>query len=246
MTGKNLVVAIFKDRIMPTIIPLCLIILLIPVYIYSEEEPYFIKMRQDMVKTQLEGRGIKDRRVLDAMLKVQRHKFVPAEYKMLAYSDSPLPIGKGQTISQPYIVALMTELLQLKGAESVLEIGTGSGYQAAILAELARRVYTIEILPELANHAGALLRGLGYENIIVKCGDGYLGWQEYAPFDAIIITCAPRDVPDRLIEQLANGGRMVVPVGELYQELLLIEKDGSKIKRRSILPVRFVPMIHSH
>jgi len=203
----------------------------------------FKGLREEMVRAQIEARGIKDKRVLEAMLKVERHRFVPLVLQDLAYEDEPLPIGEGQTISQPYIVALMTELLQLKGNEKVLEIGTGSGYQAAILGELAREVYTIEILPTLAEQAEELLSDLGYENIKVKCGDGYLGWPEFSPFDAIIVTCAPEEVPQSLVEQLAEGGRMVIPVGETYQELKLLVKLKGKIEEKNIIPVRFVPMV---
>ncbi|MCM8795926.1 MAG: protein-L-isoaspartate(D-aspartate) O-methyltransferase [Candidatus Omnitrophica bacterium] len=196
-----------------------------------------------MVRTQIQARGVKDKRVLEAMLKVERHLFVPKIWQHLAYEDMPLPIGEGQTISQPYIVGLMTELLELKGEEKVLEIGTGSGYQAAILAELAKEVYTIEILPKLASKAEKLLKELGYKNIKVKCGDGYLGWPEFAPFDAIIVTCAPDKVPLPLIEQLAEAGRLVIPVGETYQNLKLLIKSKGRIEERDIIPVRFVPMI---
>jgi len=203
----------------------------------------FKALRQDMVLNQIEARGVKDRAVLEAMLKVERHRFVPEKFQMLAYSDGPLPIGEGQTISQPYIVALMTELLCLKGNERVLEIGTGSGYQAAILAELTREVYTIEILPALSRSAERLLLDLGYKNIKVKCGDGYLGWPEAAPFDAIIVTCAPAEIPQALIEQLAEGGRMVLPVGKEFQQLKLLVKSRGKIQEKDIIPVRFVPMI---
>lgn len=203
----------------------------------------FKTLREEMVKTQIAARGIKDKRVLEAMHKVERHKFVPKLWQHLAYEDYPLPIGEGQTISQPYIVALMTELLQLKGNEKVLEIGTGSGYQAAILAELAKEVYTIEILLPLANRAEKLLSELGYKNIKVKCADGYLGWPQNAPFDAIIVTCAPEEIPKDLIEQLAEGGRMVIPVGEAYQELKLLVKVKGKIEQKDIIPVRFVPMM---
>ncbi len=200
-------------------------------------------LRENMVKTQIEARGIRDKRVLGAMRKVERHRFVPFYLEHLAYEDGPLPIGEGQTISQPYIVALMTELLELKGNERVLEVGTGSGYQAAILAELAKEVYTIEILPKLANRAQKLLQELGYQNIKVKCADGYLGWPDVAPFEAIIVTCASDEVPRPLIEQLAEGGRMVVPVGEKYQELKLLIKVKGKVVQKDIIPVRFVPMI---
>lgn len=203
----------------------------------------FKVLRENMVRTQVEARGVRDKAVLEVMRKIERHRFVPANLAGLAYEDRPLPIGEGQTISQPYIVALMTELLHLKGKEKVLEIGTGSGYQAAILAELAKEVYTIEILPKLANRAEKLLQGLGYKNIKVKSGDGYLGWPEFAPFEAIIVTCAPEEIPLALIEQLAEGGRMVIPVGETYQELKLLIKSGGKIEQKNIIPVSFVPMI---
>src|SRR4030043_1897036 len=170
-------------------------------------------MREKMVETQIKARGVKDPRVISALLKVERHRFVLEEYLNSAYADQPLPIGEGQTISQPYIVALMTELLELKENEKVLEIGTGSGYQAAILAELAKEVYTIEIIESLALIAKNRLLELGYQNIRVKAGDGYLGWPEAAPFDAITITCAPDHIPTPLLDQLKEGGRMVVPVG---------------------------------
>jgi len=202
------------------------------------------KERMAMVVEQIEERGIKDRRVLEVMEKVPRHEFVPVEYRAFAYEDSPLPIGEGQTISQPYIVALMTECLSLEGEEKVLEVGTGSGYQAAILSELSKEVYTIEILEPLAERAEELLQKLGYRNVKVKCGDGYLGWEEYAPFDGIIVTCAPDHIPQPLIDQLAEGGRMVIPVGEVHflQVLKLIEKREGKVTVRSVVPVRFVPM----
>ncbi|MCX7699131.1 MAG: protein-L-isoaspartate(D-aspartate) O-methyltransferase, partial [Candidatus Goldbacteria bacterium] len=184
----------------------------------------------------------KRQRVLSAMLKVERHKFVPVKFQKNAYDDNPLPIGYGQTISQPYIVALMTELLELKGNEKVLEIRTGSGYQAAILAELCKEVYTIEIIPELGKNAKKLLKELGYKNIKVKIGDGFVGWKEYAPYDGIIVTCAPKDIPQPLLEQLKEGGRLVIPVGDFYQELLLVKKINGKIIKQSIIPVIFVPM----
>ena len=185
----------------------------------SNSKGDFKAMREKMVETQIKARGVKDPRVLSALLKVERHRFVPEEYLGSAYSDQPLPIGEGQTISQPYIVALMTELLELKGNEKVLEIGTGSGYQAAVLAELAKEVYTIEIIEPLASTAKDRLLELGYQNVKVKAGDGYLGWPEAAPFDAIIITCAPDHIPEPLVEQLKEGGGMVLPLGEHKKEL---------------------------
>ena len=202
----------------------------------------FKAMREKMVESQIKSRGVRDPRVLSAMLKVERHLFVPKEFQNSAYSDQPLPIGEGQTISQPYIVALMTELLELKGGERVLEVGTGSGYQAAILAELAAEVYTIEIVEKLASSAQKVLLELGYQNIKVKAGDGYLGWPEAAPFDAIIITCAPDHVPKPLLDQLKEGGRMVVPVGTYSQDLKKIVKKSGKIETTGIIPVIFVPM----
>jgi protein-L-isoaspartate(D-aspartate) O-methyltransferase len=202
----------------------------------------FKTMREKMVETQIKARGVKDSRVLSALLKTERHRFVPEKYWDSAYSDQPLPIGEGQTISQPYIVALMTELLELKGNEKVLEIGTGSGYQAAILAELAKEVYTIEIIESLASVAKKRLSELGYQNIKVKAGDGYLGWPEAAPFDAIIVTAAPDHVPKPLVEQLKEGGRMVVPVGTFTQELKKIVKRSGKMETTDVIPVLFVPM----
>jgi protein-L-isoaspartate(D-aspartate) O-methyltransferase len=202
----------------------------------------FKAMREKMVESQIKSRGVRDPRVLSAMLKVERHLFVPKEFQNSAYSDQPLPIGEGQTISQPYIVALMTEILELKGGERVLEVGTGSGYQAAILAELAAEVYTIEIVEKLASSAQKVLLELGYQNIKVKAGDGYLGWPETAPFDAIIITCAPDHIPKPLLDQLKEGGRMVVPVGTYSQELKKIVKKSGKIETTDIIPVIFVPM----
>ena len=210
----------------------------------SESNPKgdFKVMREKMVETQIKARGVKDPRVLSALLKVERHRFVSEEYLNSAYSDQPLPIGEGQTISQPYIVALMTELLELKGNEKVLEIGTGSGYQAAILAELGKEVYTIEIVEPLASMAKNRLLQLGYQNIKVKVGDGYLGWPEFSPFDAIIITCAPDHIPEPLVEQLKEGGCMVLPVGAYAQQLKKIVKRSGKIESTNIIPVIFVPM----
>ncbi|MEO0094954.1 MAG: protein-L-isoaspartate(D-aspartate) O-methyltransferase [candidate division WOR-3 bacterium] len=198
--------------------------------------------RREMVEEQIIARGVNDTNVINAMLKVERHKFVPKEYEKYAYMDNPLPIGEGQTISQPYIVALMTEVLQLKGRERVLEIGTGSGYQAAILALIVKEVYTIEIIPSLANAAKQRLESLGYKNVYVKCGDGFLGWPEKAPFDGIIITCAAPRVPEPLIEQLTENGRLVMPEGDEFQMLVLYKKINGKLEKKELIPVRFVPM----
>lgn len=196
-----------------------------------------------MIEEQIIARGIKDKRVIQAMRKVPRHVFVPETNRSRAYDDNPVPIGQGQTISQPYIVACMTELLHLSPDDTVLEIGTGSGYQAAILAEIAHEVYTIEIIPELGKRAENVLQELHYENIKVKIGDGYHGWPEYAPFDAIIVTAAPAYVPEPLIDQLKIDGRLVVPVGVYpYQELKQIVKTSEGIEEHDITSVLFVPM----
>src|SRR5690606_22918392 len=204
--------------------------------------------RDKMVKEQIEARGIKNSKVLRAMRAVHRHQLVPEEYRRVAYQDTPLPIGNEQTISQPYIVALMTELIQPENAMKVLEIGTGSGYQAAVLGEIVDEVYTLEIIPELGQRAEKDLKKLGYDNIHVRIADGYIGWEEHAPFDAIVVTAAAKnDIPPSLIRQLKSGGRMVIPVdaGGLSHELVLVEKSGDKIKRRNGLPVRFVPFPRS-
>lgn len=198
-----------------------------------------------MVQEQLQsrGRGIRDERVLRVMSQVPRHEFVPAAMRPYAYEDRPLPIGHEQTISQPYIVAFMTEQLQPRATDRVLEIGTGSGYQAAVLSKLVAEVYTIEIIEALARQAEKDLARLRYQNVHVRAGDGYQGWPEAAPFDAIIVTCAPDQVPQRLVEQLKDGGRMVIPVGEgLVQQLVLLEKKQGRVEQRAVLPVRFVPM----
>jgi protein-L-isoaspartate(D-aspartate) O-methyltransferase len=199
-----------------------------------------------MVAEQIEARGVRDARTLAAMRKVPRHLFVPAALAREAYSDHPLPIGQGQTISQPYIVAFMTEALGLRGGENVLEVGTGSGYQAAVLAETGARVWTIEIFRALAEEARGRLARLGYRGVTVRHGDGYAGWPEAAPFDAIVVTAGADSIPPALVEQLAPGGRLVMPVGNplLDQELVLVEKDaGGRLASRRLLPVRFVPLL---
>jgi protein-L-isoaspartate(D-aspartate) O-methyltransferase len=204
----------------------------------------FATHRQRMVDQQLKAHGINAERVLAAMAKIPREEFVPADQRGDAYEDGPLPIGYDQTISQPYIVAFMTEQLRLKPTDRVLEIGSGSGYQAAILAELVADVYTIEIVEPLAKTAEATLQRLGYKNVHLKVGDGYKGWPEEAPFDAIIVTCAPDKVPQPLVDQLKDGGRMVIPVGERFaQQLYLLEKKDGQLKESVTLPVRFVPML---
>ena len=195
-----------------------------------------------MVRNQIMARGVEDPRTIAAMDKVPRHEFVPEQQRARAYNDHPLPIGLGQTISQPYIVAYMTQALELKKTDRVLEIGTGSGYHAAVLAEIAEEVYSIEIVCELLERARKDFDRLGYENIVTKCGDGYQGWSEHAPFDAIIVTAAPDHIPQPLVDQLAMGGRMVIPVGDRYQELIRLRKTPEGIKQERLLPVRFVPM----
>lgn len=222
-----------------------LILILLITGCKGKEKIDFKSLRMQMVKEQLIARNISDKRVLRAMSSVPREEFVPLDYRLYAYIDGPLPIGEGQTISQPYIVALMTQLLRLTGKEKVLEIGTGSGYHAAILSMCAKEVYTIEIIESLAITAAERLRRLKYNNIKVKCGDGYKGWEEYAPYDAIILTCAPEEIPKPLIEQLKDGGRMVLPLGPAYKEqtLMVVEKRGKKIYKKEIIPVRFVPMV---
>jgi protein-L-isoaspartate(D-aspartate) O-methyltransferase len=204
----------------------------------------FKELRENMVRTQIVSRGITDKAVIEAMKKVERHLFVPEVYIQQAYGDHPLPIGYGQTISQPFIVAFMTEILKLDKSSKVLEVGTGSGYQAAILAEICDSVYTVEIVEELGDRAKRLFKELGYNNIKVKIGDGYEGWDKYSPYDAIIVTCAPTHVPEPLEDQLKEGGRMIIPVGERYiQELVLLTKKNDTLRQSSVLDVRFVPMV---
>jgi protein-L-isoaspartate(D-aspartate) O-methyltransferase len=205
-------------------------------------DPDFAHARESMVKGQIEARGVRDPRVLAAMREIPRHEFVPTAQREHAYEDRALPIGLGQTISQPYIVAAMTELLELSGEERVLEIGTGSGYQAAVLGWLAREVYTIEIVPELASRAEADLRRLGFANVRVRHGDGWRGWPEAAPFDAILVTAAPEQVPQPLVDQLAVGGRLVLPLGDLDQDLVLLTRDAEGVRQERLFGVRFVPM----
>jgi len=199
-------------------------------------------LRQRMVETQIRARGVQNAAVLKALARVPRHLFVPADVQPFAYDDRPLPIGLAQTISQPYIVAYMTEALQLEAHHAVLEIGTGSGYQSAVLAELAKQVYTMEIIPDLAASARRALADAGYRNVEVRSGNGYRGWPERAPFDRIIVTAAPPEIPQALVDQLAVGGTMVVPVGSSYQEMVIITKTAGGVTQRRTIPVRFVPM----
>ena len=206
----------------------------------------FEERRERMVVEQIEARGVKDERVLGVMRKVARHVFVPENLQDSAYQDEPLPIGEEQTVSQPYIVAYMTEVLGLKGEEKVLEVGTGSGYQAAILAEIVREVYTVEVIETLSSRAQRALGDLGYTNIHFKVGDGTLGWKEHSPFDCIIVTAAPSKVPEPLKKQLKVSGKMVIPVGSFFQELVLITREEKGFKKEKLLPVRFVPLVSLH
>jgi len=205
----------------------------------------FDRERKMMADSQIRARGVRDTRVLAAMEKVPRHLFVPEGMRRYAYADEPLPIGEGQTISQPYIVAYMTEALGLGGEERVLEVGSGSGYQTAILAELVREVWTVEIVEALSWRARSVLDGLGYRNIHYRVGDGSEGWPQFAPFDAVMVTAAAAIIPDSLETQLAAGGRMIVPVGTDYQELVLVRKEKKGVKREKLLAVRFVPLVRA-
>jgi protein-L-isoaspartate(D-aspartate) O-methyltransferase len=211
--------------------------------IFGAPEDEYRQARERMVREEIETRGVRDARVLAAMRKVPRHLFVPPDQRKNAYFDAPLHIGFGQTITEPYLVAFMTEALELKPTDRVLEIGTGSGFQAAVLAELAREVYTIEIVAPLAKAADERLKSLGYTNVHVRAGDGYGGWPEAAPFDAIILTAAPPErVPPPLIEELREGGRLIAPVGGTYQDLTRLRRTGKGVTEETLLPVRFVPM----
>lgn len=207
----------------------------------------YASARKRMVEKQIMARGIEDERVINALMKVPRHEFIPAKYGHYSYQDSPLPIGYDQTISQPYIVALMTEAMNLSSADRVLEIGTGSGYQAAILAEIVAEVYTVEIVEPLGEAARSRLESLGYENIHVKIGDGYEGWEEHAPFDRIIVTCAPTEIPQPLVDQLKEGGIMVIPVGNAgFQYLYRVKKYMGEAETEKVIPVSFVPLTGPH
>ncbi|MFC1452744.1 protein-L-isoaspartate(D-aspartate) O-methyltransferase [Verrucomicrobiota bacterium] len=212
----------------------------------AAREAKWDSQRAAMVEQLRSHYGVGDERVIAAMSKVRRHKYIPRPYRFLgdAYGDHPCPIGHGQTISQPYIVAYMTARMNVQPGEKVLEIGTGSGYQAAILAELGADVYSIEIVPELADHAGSVLGAEGYDQLHLLTGDGYKGWPEHAPFDVTIVTCAPEDVPQALVEQLKDGGRMILPLGKHAQRLVILRKKGETVQREDDIMVRFVPMVH--
>lgn len=211
-------------------------------YTADSEPDRWAGLRAEMVRRQLEARGIRDPAVLASIRSVPRHLFIPEEFRDGAYDDSPQAIGDGQTISQPYIVALMSELLEVGPGARVLEIGTGSGYQAAVLAAMGVEVFSIEIRDGLCRRASETLEELGYENVHVRCGDGYGGWPDEAPFDGIVVTAAPEHIPDPLLDQLIDGANLVIPVGTFYQELKVITREGDQIAERSVIPVRFVPM----
>jgi len=217
--------------------------LYIPSFVWAANTDPYVSKRKKMVEEQIIRRGIVDQKVIQSLSNVPRHLFVPTISEDFAYEDHPLPIGHGQTISQPYIVAYMTEALNLSSGDKILEIGTGSGYQAAVLAEIVREVYTIEIVKPLADSAKKQLKDLGYKNIFVKHGDGYQGWVDHAPYDSIIVTAAPEEVPEKLVEQLKVGGKMIVPIGSIHQELYIITRTEEGYDKIKLLPVRFVPMI---
>lgn len=215
----------------------------------EDDTLFYQLLRQAMIENQIIDRGVSDERVIKAMNDVPRHLFVKESLRDLAYADGPLPIGHNQTISQPYIVAYMTEILQPDTHHTVLEVGTGSGYQAAILSKLVNHVYSIEIIPELGKEAASRLDKLGYDNVTVKIGDGYNGWEEHAPFDRIIVTAAPEQIPKKLVDQLKSGGLMILPVGKTSfgQDMRIVKKDRTgQVTTKETIPVRFVPMIHEH
>jgi protein-L-isoaspartate(D-aspartate) O-methyltransferase len=227
----------------------CLLLLAFLIFFAGEcRQNRFTVAREEMVRDQIVARGIIDTATIRAMRIVPRQEFVPFGLRANAYDDTPLPIGSDQTISQPYIVALMTELIKPRRDQRILEVGTGSGYQAAVLAEIVDSVYTIEILSELADSATKRLKSLGYRNVVVRCGDGYAGWREAAPFDAILVTAAAEHIPQPLIDQLKDGGVMVIPVGSTMaiQSLTIVKKRGKDVETQNVLPVRFVPLIHSN
>ena len=252
MYSLNFLIENDKGNIMQKLKIILLIVLIIFLFGFSNYPPIknssasdeMTIQREKMVKEQLVSRGIKDKKVLDAMLKIHRHRFVDESLRDKAHNDHPLPIGEGQTISQPYVVALMTEALKLKPDDRVLEIGTGSGYQAAVLAEIVKEVYTIEIRKNLAERAEKLLNELGYKNIKVKYADGYFGWTEYSPFDAIIVTASANHIPLPLIKQLKEGGKLIIPLGSTlyYQTLMLATKKGGELEVEQMGGVAFVPM----
>lgn len=230
---------------MKYVLPLLILVFISTQTITAWGSDDYKRLRGQMVKQQIIARGVKDANVIRAMKEVPRHLFVPERYRGSAYNDYPLPIGEGQTISQPYIVAFMTETLDLKPEDKVLEIGTGSGYQAAILAELVKEVYTIEIVEKLGNRARQTLEKAGYKNVYVRVGDGYKGWPDKAPFDAVIVTCAPENIPKPLVQQLKEGGRMIIPVGKegTIQMLVRGVKEKGRLKTKEVMAVRFVPMV---
>ena len=224
--------------------PLVFVYFLLPLLSLAQEENAYHMLRSQMVEQQIKNRGISNPEVIQALSTVPRHKFVLPEFVHLAYTDSPLLLTDGQTISQPYIVGYMTEILKLEKSHKVLEIGTGSGYQAAILAQICDSVFSIEIFETLRNKAKKIFEELGYTNIFTKIGDGYKGWLEHAPYDAIIVTCSPTHIPHELKKQLAEGGKMVIPVGENnFQHLYFLQKRNGKIRGKNVMPVRFVPML---
>ena len=238
--------AMKREAISSSVLLFCLFAFpaVLPCPVYAEGDA-FEQARARMVQADLKGRDITDAKVLSAMGKVPRHLFIDKHLRDAAYNDYPLPIGEGQTISQPYIVALMTQSLNLKPTDRVLEVGTGSGYQAAVLAELVDQVNSIEIDTKLAEKAAKTLQELGYKKVQVKQGDGFFGWPEHAPFDAIMVTCAPETTPEKLVAQLADNGRMIVPVGLEIQSLVVIRKKNGVLETRDDIPVRFVPMVHA-